>query len=79
MSEPSVLPARTNGPRWRLRAKTPVGDEQPAPLSNQEAPTLPQGENDKKWSSAVVGCARRRSAHDDRKESELPPAEDIGE
>ena len=27
----------------------------------------------------MVGCVRRRSAHDDRKEPELPPAEDIGE
>ena len=49
-------------PRWRLRARTRVGEEKPTPLSNQEAPTLPEDENDKKWSSAVVGCARRRSA-----------------
>ena len=46
----------------RLRARTPFGQEKTRALSNQEAPTLPEDENDKKWSSAVVGCARRRSA-----------------
>ena len=49
-------------PRWPPRAKTRFGQEKTRALSNQKAPTLPDDEIDKKWSSAAVGCARRRSA-----------------